>query len=287
MLKKCLILLSLLAVLASLLFGCLPEAPAPTIPSEEIPSYSGQPFAVLSGNIPDFTEEEKVSQPYEYYGELDALNRCTYAMACIDRSLMPTEERGSIGQVKPSGWHTVKYDIVDGKYLYNRCHLIGYQLTGENAVTENLITGTRYLNMEGMLPFENMIADYIQETGNRVLYRVTPDFREEEALARGVVMEGWSVEDQGQGICFKVYAYNVQPGIVIDYQTGESSLDDMPPTETIQQITIYILNTSSKRFHSADCGQGQNTKEENKEISSMPRELLLILGYSPAGCCDP
>lgn len=287
MLKKCLILISLFAVLATSLFGCLPEASAPTVPSEEIPSFSGEPFVVLDGNIPDFTEEEKAAGPYEFYGELDALNRCTYAVACIDRSLMPTEERGSIGQVKPSGWHTVKYDIVDGKYLYNRCHLIGYQLTGENAVTENLITGTRYLNMEGMLPFENMIADYIQDSGNRVLYRVTPDFRSDEALAHGVLMEGWSVEDQGAGICFKVYAYNVQPGIVIDYKTGESSLDDSATTQTEPMVIVYILNTSSKRFHAADCGQGQNTKAENKELSSMPREVLLVLGYSPAGCCDP
>ena len=287
MLKRVLILTGLLALLVASLFGCLPEAPAPTIPAEEIPAYSGQPFTPLDGNMPDFTEEEKGSESYEYYAGLDALNRCTYAVACIDPSLMPTEERGSIGQVKPSGWHTVKYDIVDGKYLYNRCHLIGYQLTGENAVTENLITGTRYLNMEGMLPFENLVADYIRETGNRVLYRVTPDFRGEEALARGVVMEGWSVEDQGEGICFKVYAYNVQPGIVIDYATGESSLDDTPPEETTPVITVYILNTSSMCFHSPDCGQGKNTKAENKKLSPLPRELLIILGYSPAGCCDP
>ena len=192
----------------------------------EIPEFSGEPYVVLDGNQPSFTSEELGTKSYEFYSELDWLGRCGYVEACIGRDLMPTEERGSIGQVKPSGWQLAKYDCVDGKYLYNRCHLIGFQLTGENANKGNLITGTRYLNVEGMLPFENMVADYIKETGNHVLYRVTPIFEGTELVARGVRMEAISVEDGGQGICFHVYCYNNQPGVVIDYATGLSHLEE-------------------------------------------------------------
>ncbi len=189
----------------------------------EVPDYDGSPYAELNGNVPDFTEEEReTAESFEMYSELDALGRCGVACASVGLDLMPTEERGTIGQVKPSGWWTVRYEGIDGKYLYNRCHLIGYQLSGENANERNLITGTRYLNVEGMLPFENMAADYVKETGNHVLYRVTPDFRGEELVARGVQMEAWSVEDGGEGVCYNVYCYNVQPGIGIDYGTGES-----------------------------------------------------------------
>lgn len=190
----------------------------------EIEGYGGSPYTAIGDNVPDFSEEEKTQQSFERYSDLDSLGRCGTAYANVGMDMMPTEERGSIGQVKPSGWKTAKYDIVDGKYLYNRCHLIGYQLTGENANEENLITGTRYLNVDGMLPFENMVADYVKETHNHVLYRVTPVFEGSELVARGVRMEGWSVEDQGEGICFDVFAYNVQPGIEIDYATGESVL---------------------------------------------------------------
>ena len=190
----------------------------------EIPVYAGQPYTVIKDNVPDFTEEEKsCTQAFEYYGELDALGRCTVTFANVCPQTQPTEKRGTIGQVRPSGWHTVKYnDLIDGNYLYNRCHLIGYQLTGENANISNLITGTRYLNVEGMLPFEDMVDDYVDETGNQVLYRVTPIFKGDELVARGVRMEAWSVEDAGTGICFDVFCYNVQPGIVIDYATGDS-----------------------------------------------------------------
>lgn len=190
----------------------------------EIADYAGQPYTVIKDNVPDFTEEEKsCTQAFEYYGELDALGRCTVTFANVCPQTQPTEKRGTIGQVRPSGWHTVKYnDLIDGNYLYNRCHLIGYQLTGENANISNLITGTRYLNVEGMLPFEDMVDDYVDETGNHVLYRVTPIFKGDELVARGVRMEAWSVEDAGTGICFDVFCYNVQPGIVIDYATGDS-----------------------------------------------------------------
>ena len=188
----------------------------------ELPEYSGEAYCVINGNIPFFVEEEYTTESYEYYSELDELGRCGVTMACIGQDIMPTEDRGEIGSVKPTGWHSVKYDCVEGKYLYNRCHLIGFQLAGENANKKNLITGTRYLNIEGMLPFENMVADYVQETGNHVLYRVTPIFEGDNLVATGVCMEGWSVEDNGEDICFCVFAYNAQPGIVIDYATGES-----------------------------------------------------------------
>lgn len=190
----------------------------------EIPVYAGQPYTVIKDNVPDFTEEEKsCTDAFEYYGDLDTLGRCTVTFANVCPQTQPTEKRGTIGQVRPSGWHTVKYnDLIDGNYLYNRCHLIGYQLTGENANISNLITGTRYLNVEGMLPFEDMVDDYVDETGNHVLYRVTPIFKGNELVARGVRMEAWSVEDAGTGICFDVFCYNVQPGIVIDYATGDS-----------------------------------------------------------------
>ncbi len=189
---------------------------------DSIPEYSGQPYVTLNGNKPDFHPGDMTDEPFEYYSDLDLWGRCGMAYANICEEIMPTEPRGEIGQVKPTGWYTVKYDCVDGKYLYNRCHLIGYQLAGENANEKNLITGTRYLNVEGMLPFENMVDGYVDDTGNHVLYRVTPIFSGMELVARGVQMEALSVEDNGEGICFNVYVYNVQPGVTIDYATGES-----------------------------------------------------------------
>lgn len=190
-----------------------------------LPEYSDSPYVIVNNNEPFFTENDMTAHSFEYYGELDELGRCTVAYASVGKDLMPTEKRGSIGSVKPTGWHTVKYDIVDGKYLYNRCHLIGYQLTAENANKNNLITGTRYLNVDGMLLFENMVADYIKETNNHVLYRVTPIFTGDNLLADGVLMEAESVEDNGEGISYNVFCYNVQPGVKIDYVTGDSSLE--------------------------------------------------------------
>lgn len=190
-----------------------------------VPDFSGKAYVVINDNQPEFAEGDLTTQAYEYYSPLDMLGRCGYAMACLGQELMPTEERGTIGQVKPSGWQTVKYDFVDGKFLYNRCHLIGFQLAGENANEQNLITGTRYLNTEGMLPFENEVAEYITDTGNHVLYRVTPIYDGSNLVARGVQIEALSVEDGGAGICFNIYCYNNQPGITIDYRTGESAED--------------------------------------------------------------
>lgn len=190
-----------------------------------IPEFNGKDaYVVLNNNEPNFTKEDMATKSFEKYSKLDNLGRCGVAFANVGKDIMPTEERGSIGQVKPSGWQTIKYDIVDGKYLYNRCHLIGYQLTGENANRENLVTGTRYLNIDGMLDFENDIADYIKKTGNHVLYRVTPIFQGSELVCRGVQMEALSVEDNGKGIKFNVFAYNAQPGVEIDYSTGKSKL---------------------------------------------------------------
>ena len=189
----------------------------------QIPEYSGQPYVEINGNIPDFSSENTAAESWESYSDLDRLGRCGAAFASIGRDRMPPEERQSIGMIRPSGWHTVRYDdIVEGKYLYNRCHLIAYQLTGQNANELNLITGTRYMNTVGMQPFENQVAEYVRTTGNHVLYRVTPIFKGSELVARGVQMEALSVEDSGKGLCFNVFIYNVQPGIIIDYATGES-----------------------------------------------------------------
>ncbi len=190
--------------------------------NEAIPEYSGNPYVELNGNVPYFTDEELSTTAFELYSELDSLGRCGACYANICKEIMPTEERGSIGMMKPTGWHTVKYDCITDRYLYNRCHLIGYQLAGENANEKNLITGTRYLNVDGMLPFENEVADYVDETDNHVLYRVTPVFSDDNLVASGVIIEAKSVEDKGAGVQFNVYCYNVQPGISIDYIDGQS-----------------------------------------------------------------
>ena len=188
-------------------------------------AYNESPFVEVNGNVPYFGEDEYTTESFEIYSELDSLGRCGVAYANIGKDLMPVEERGAIGMVKPAGWPTVKYpEVIEDLFLYNRCHLIGYQLSGENANVQNLITGTRYLNVEGMLPFENKVASYVRETGNHVLYRVTPVFEKDNLLAEGVLMEAYSVEDEGKGVAFCVVIYNVQPGIEIDYATGESKL---------------------------------------------------------------
>lgn len=254
---------------------------------EDVPEYDGEEYIVLNNNVPDFSESDLVEESYEEYSELDSLDRCGTAMACIGTDIMPTEKRGNIGSVKPSGWQTVKYDIVDGKYLYNRCHLIGYQLTGENANEQNLITGTRYFNVDGMLPFEDMVADYVKETDQHVLYRVTPVFEGDNLVASGVQMEALSVEDEGESICFNVYVYNVQPGIAIDYATGDSELSSDETKKDTGKIEQYILNTSSKKFHLPTCSSVADTKEENKENYEGTRQNLIDQGYEPCGRCNP
>lgn len=292
--------LVVLSVFCMLLCGCeqlsafSPEANIPSYTLEDLPEYSGEPYVVLNENVPDFPAEDETTNSFERYSPLDDLGRCGTAYANIGTDLMPTEERGSIGQVKPSGWQTVKYDCVDGKYLYNRCHLIGYQLSGENANEENLITGTRYLNVEGMLPFEDQVADYVQETDNHVLYRVTPVFEGDNLLASGVVMEAKSVEDDGAGVCFCVYVYNVQPGVAIDYATGASWLEEDAPAATTQpeetsaaEESHYVLNTSSMKFHLPACSGVESMSPANRQDYTGTRQALLEQGYTPCGTCKP
>lgn len=256
---------------------------------EEIPEYNGNPFVVINDNQPSFTEEELTTSAYEEYSELDALGRCGVAEACIGQEIMPTEERGEIGQIKPSGWRTVKYDFVEGKYLYNRCHLIGFQLAGENANEKNLITGTRYFNVEEMLPFENMVADYIQETDHHVMYRVTPVFEEDDLVATGVEMEAYSVEDEGEGIRFHVFCYNVQPKVEIDYATGESWVDsgekEPDASENTEEEQEYILNTNSFKYHLPTCGSVKKISKKNKEVYVGSSEELEQAGYEPCKNC--
>lgn len=259
---------------------------------DSIPAYSGKAYVYINNGNPGFSDSDLKTKSYEYYSPRDRLGRCGVVHACIGRDIMPTEDRGSIGMVKPTGWHTVKYDCVDGKYLYNRCHLIGFQLTGENANEENLITGTRYMNVTGMLPFENMVADYVKETGNHVMYRVTPLFKGNNLLAHGVQMEAYSVEDDGDGICFNVFVYNVQPQITIDYATGGSSYngtviepDDDDDYQT--QSASYILNKNTKKIHLPSCYSVDQMKESNKEYYTGDIDDLLGRGYSRCKNCNP
>ena len=290
--KKHRVLLALLLAVVVLYgrFASLAEpgsAPAAAVALEDVPAFSGAPYVELDGNQPAFSEAERTAEAFETYSALDELGRCGPAFACIGQDLMPTQERESISQVRPTGWQNAEYDFVDGGYLYNRCHLIGFQLTGENANERNLITGTRYMNVEGMLPFENMVADYVKETGNHVLYRVTPVFEAEELVARGVRMEAWSVEDEGDGVCFNVYVYNNQPGVEIDYRTGESRAAGAESSAEPAQDETYILNVRSKKFHRPDCASVDSMREENRETFHGSREALIEQGYAPCGSCNP
>lgn len=262
-----------------------------SISVSDIPEYSNSAYIKIDNNIPSFKDSEMTTKSFEKYSELDNLGRCSVAYACVGKDIMPAEKRGTIGSVKPSGWHTVKYDCIDGKYLYNRCHLIGYQLTGENANIKNLITGTRYLNVEGMLPFENMVADYVKETDNHVLYRVTPIFERDNLLVSGVQMEAKSVEDNGDGISFNVYCYNVQPGVAIDYATGDnqtvasSSITSTSSDEADKKT--YIVNTKTKKFHNPDCDGAKKMSSSNKKKYKGTRDSLISNGYSPCQKCNP
>ena len=253
---------------------------------EKVPDFSGKPFVEINGNIPVFDNVNEVSESFETYGERDVLGRCTAAFALIGRETMPDEERESIAEIIPTGFKNREYDFIEGGYVYNRCHLIGFQLTGENANTRNLITGTRYMNVEGMLPFENMIADYVKETQNHVLYRVTPIFDGNDLVARGVQLEAKSIEDKGKGICFNVYVYNNQPGIIINYSNGKSARagEELPDNDL---ETEYILNTNSKKFHTTDCSGAKNISPKNKTRFKGDRDELISQGYSPCGTCDP
>lgn len=292
-----------------------------TFTLNDVPVYSGELYTVINDNIPFFPKTSNATESFERYAELDSLGRCGTACANVGQDLMPTEPRGEIGQVRPSGWHTVKYDGIDGNYLYNRSHLIAYQLAGENANERNLITGTRSFNAVGMLPFEEMVGDYVRETNHHVLYRVTPMFRGMNLVADGVLMEAWSVEDNGAGICFNVFVYNVQPGIVIDYATGDSYADTgvsladggsadqsgdsaspdegssapvlPPPTVTPtpepqeSAPANYILNTNTHKFHYPYCDSVQEMAEHNKLPYSGTRDEVIAMGYVPCKRCNP
>ena len=284
-----------------------------------LPEYSGAPYVALQQNKPTFTAEQQKATAFEQYSELDALGRCGPAFACVGKELMPTKERGAIGAVKPSGWQIAKYDFVDGKYLYNRCHLIGYQLTGENANVKNLITGTRALNVQGMLPFENTVADYVKSTGNHVLYRVTPIFRGANLVASGVTIEALSVEDGGTGVCFYIYCYNAQPGVEINYQNGTSraavviDAQSRPPksnngsgqssglaggqsnslasgqSESSAQNLVgsLVVNTSTKKIHRPSCSAIKDTKPQNKKTVTKTCAQLEAEDYAPCRLCRP
>lgn len=284
--KRRILCTSLIAVLLASLFGCAslpqerPQQDAVTITIDEVPVYSGDPYVVINDNEPSFSSEELESDSFESYGELDDLGRCTIAFANLSSELMPQGERGSIGQVKPSGWQTVRYDSVDGKYLYNRCHLIGWQLSGENANERNLITGTRYMNTEGMLPFENMVADYIKETDGHVLYRVTPIFVEDELVARGVQMEAYSIEDAGASICFNVFVYNVQPGIEIDYSDGSSRLSET--ADESQEDGVIRGNSRSKIYHCPGQAAYEDMADSRYLVLFDSEEEAIAAGYRKA-----
>ncbi|MFV0342953.1 MAG: DNA/RNA non-specific endonuclease [Anaerocolumna sp.] len=243
---------------------------------ENIPEYSGSPYVSINNNVPSFDEKDKTKVSFENYSELDILDRCSVAFANIGIDLMPTEKRGSISQVKPTGWHSVQYENVDGKSLYNRCHLIGFQLTAENANEENLITGTRYLNVDGMLPFENMVADYIKETNHHVLYRVTPIFEGTNLVASGVLMEAYSVEDEGEGISFFVYVYNVQPGITIDYETGESQYAEESISGDIQTSASTENNGNTET--SVNTENNGNTETNSNNGSKVDTDTTVETG---------
>ena len=263
---------------------------------DAIPAYDGTAYVAVNNNEPFFTDSDMTTTAFENYSDLDSLGRCGVAYANICKDIMPTEERGKIGMIKPSGWHTVKYDVIKDRYLYNRCHLIGYQLAGENANPKNLITGTRYLNVEGMLPFENLVADYVNNTGNHVLYRVTPMFSGSNLVANGVLIEAKSVEDNGGGILFNVYCYNVQPGVGINYENGDSWLDgttgsassgsDTSATEnsdadSSNSETMVHITATGKKYHRAGC---RTLKKSDTEVTL---DEAKSMGLSPCGICNP
>jgi DNA-entry nuclease len=256
------------------------------ITQDNIPVYEGRTYVPVNGGVPGFTEDDLTTEPFEIYGELDSLGRCTAAYANICEDLMPTQERGSIRDVKPSGWHSVRYDdVIPNGYLFSRSHLIAFQLAGENANPKNLITGTYYMNAVAMLPFEEVVGDYVRETGNHVLYRVTPVFEGDDLLARGIQMEAMSVEDKGRDICFNIFVFNIQPGISLDYATGESFAGGA--TAARQPQVTYYLNHSSRVFHMPSCEGAAKMKQANRLEFTGGRADAVFLGYDPCPYCHP
>ena len=298
--KRLLSLILILALIAGMVSCTVETKPAYADSLDDIPEFSGKTHVIVNNNVPFFEDDEITTVAYENYSDFDALGRCGVAMACLGIEIMPTEDRtGSLSSVTPTGFINVAYDFIDGGYLYNRSHLIGWQLAGENANKYNLITGTRFFNVEGMLPFENMVADYIEEYENHVMYRVTPIYHGNELVARGVLMEAYTVEDKGgeaggDGFMFCVYVYNNQPGIRINYLTGESKVDDGVPYPDGEEKPLpdeeeseykYILNTSSRKIHLPSCQYGKIIKETNREYSNEELTKLILSGYSKCGSC--
>lgn len=256
----------------------------------DVPEYSGSPYAVINSGDPFFTEYDVTTKAFEAYSALDSLGRCGSAYANICPELMPTDKRGNISSVKPSGWQHAEYDFVEGRSLFNRCHLIAHSLAGEDANERNLITGTRYMNADGMIPFENMVGDYVRETGNHVLYRVTPYFEGDNLIASGVLMEAYSVEDAGEGIRFCVYCYNLQPGVEIDYSNGRSRLAEKRNSYSFSIDDVvgdYVLNTRTMKFHYPDCDNVKTISDTVRENYHGRRGDLVDRGYVPCGGCKP
>ena len=281
--------LSALALLLALLTGCaepvVSVSQPPYIDLNAIPAWEGQPYFIIDGNTPGFTELDLTNDAFERYSALDTLGRCGSAYACVSEALLADEDRGSLASITPSGWVNRQYDFIDGKYLYNRCHLLGFQLTGNSASKRNLITGTRYLNIQGMLPFENQVADHVKDYSHHVLYRVTPLFRENDLVCRGVQMEAYCVDcGNSAPFMFHVFCYNVQPGVLIDYETGESTFSEIGLNS---EKKTYVLNTSSKKFHDPDCGNAANISDKNRDKIKITREELIYRGYEPCGVCKP
>ena len=302
---------SCLTLLLTAILALTVQIPLEVNANEGVPPYAGNASVSINNNVPSFSSSEISTISYEKYGNLDKLGRCTSAIACVGQDLMPTEKIESIGMIKPTGWHQNQYEgLVDSDppYLYNRCHLLGYQLTGEGANEKNLVTGTRYMNIEGMLPYENMIADYVNSTGNHVMYRVTPIFEGNNLLCTGVTMEAYSVEDNGRSISFNVFCYNVQPGVIINYSDGTNCKDESytpefrlttdnnsssnevydksTPAES-NNSPSYIANKNTKKFHYPSCSSVSDMKEKNKEYYYGSRDELIDNGYTPCKRCKP
>ena len=258
---------------------------------DKIPEFSGKGYIAIDNNIPFFTAAQLTTSGYEKYGALDSLGRCTTAIASLGKETMPTEDRGSISSVKPTGWIQAQYSCIKTRDLYNRSHLIAWSLSGENANKQNLVTGTAYLNQDNMTQFEDMVLDYIKETGNHVAYRVTPLFKGNDLVCRGVQMEAYSIEDDGEGICFNVYCYNVQPGVIIDYATGESHSESGEESSEESSVDTsieadYVLNVGSKKIHAPDCPSVSQMSDKNRKYYTGSIDELLAQGYKPCGSCN-
>lgn len=303
-------LLSVLLIILCLTLGSCSSGSKSSVANSaqlsNIPEYSKSPYTEINNNVPNFTDKEKQKKKsFEKYSRLDRLGRCGVAFANVSVDTMPDKKRGSISSVHPTGWVQNEYAFISDGHVYNRCHLIGYQLTGENANERNLITGTRYMNVEGMLPFEDKVANYVTSTDNHVLYRVTPVFEGDNLLASGVEMEAWSVEDNGKGVCFNVYCYNVQPGVMITYSNGNNKADGTVKGKITTKSSYkgnrnktykykkhpaaekYILNSNSKKFHLQSCDAINKMSSKNKRIFKGDRSELIKKGYSPCGMCNP